>query len=91
MITDNLITMANQIGSFFESYPDKDEASREIASHLARFWAPRMRLALLAHVDTNDGLGLHGAVLDAIRTHRAQLMLRADFKPDNRSETPLAA
>ncbi|HEV7816426.1 MAG TPA: formate dehydrogenase subunit delta [Janthinobacterium sp.] len=85
MKTDHLVTMANQIGSFFESYPDQHEAATEIANHLARFWAPRMRLALLAHVDGSNGDGLHDTVLAAIRSHRAQLMPRADFKPDLRA------
>jgi formate dehydrogenase subunit delta len=51
MKTDKLVTMANQIGTFFESYPDRDEAMREIASHLQRFWAPRMRAELMRHLE----------------------------------------
>ena len=36
MKAENLVTMANQIGAFFESYPDRAEASSEIAGHLRR-------------------------------------------------------
>jgi formate dehydrogenase subunit delta len=79
MNTEHLVTMANQIGGFFESYPDQDEAAREIASHLQRFWAPRMRIALLGHVDASNGDGLHETVLASIRVHRAQLMPRAEY------------
>jgi formate dehydrogenase subunit delta len=45
-----LIRMANQIGSFFEAMPDAEQAARDVAAHLRRFWEPRMRTALLAHV-----------------------------------------
>jgi formate dehydrogenase subunit delta len=65
--------MANQIGSFFESYPDQVEASAEIANHLRKFWEPRMRRAMLKHVDEHQGEGLDAIVLAAIRTHRQSL------------------
>lgn len=72
MNIENLVTMANQIGTFFESYPDQEEASNEIASHLRRFWAPRMRTQLYAHIDTEDGAGLAPNVLAAIAEHRGE-------------------
>jgi formate dehydrogenase subunit delta len=31
MNIDQLVTMANQIGSFFKSYPDQEKAKEEIA------------------------------------------------------------
>ncbi len=77
MNIDNLVTMANQIGSFFESYPDKAEASTEISGHLRRYWAPRMRGQLLVHVDEQHGEGLSPIVLTSIREHRAQLVAPA--------------
>lgn len=73
MKVDNLVTMANQIGTFFESYPDRAEASGEIAGHLRRFWAPRMRSQLLLHVDQQQGDGLSPLVLSSITDHRALL------------------
>lgn len=72
MNIDNLVTMANQIGTFFASYPDKQEASSEIASHLQRFWAPRMRSQLYEHIDRQDGEGLAPIVLSAIAAHRGE-------------------
>ena len=72
MNIDHLVTMANQIGTFFASYPDRDEASAEIASHLKRFWAPRMRQQLYAHIDAEDGAGLAPLVLAAIAEHRGE-------------------
>jgi len=68
----NLVKMANQIGEFFGSYTDENEAMAEIASHLKKFWAPRMREQLLAHVEAG-GEGLQEIVLRAVRTHRGAL------------------
>jgi len=48
MDTARLVDMANRIGQFFEGMPDAAQAGREIAQHLRRFWAPQMRLELLA-------------------------------------------
>jgi formate dehydrogenase subunit delta len=74
MHIDNLIKMANQIGGFFEAMPDRDEALADIASHLKRFWEPRMRRALLAHVDATDGGdGIIPIVQAAVARHREKL------------------
>ncbi|TWI61199.1 formate dehydrogenase delta subunit [Pseudoduganella lurida] len=70
MNIDNLVTMANQIGSFFASFPDREEAHTGIATHLQRYWAPRMLVRLYEHVDGTHGAGLDVIVLDAIRLHR---------------------
>lgn len=71
---DNLITMANQIGSFFETMPDRHQASEDIALHLKRFWEPRMRRSLLQYVDEQGGAGLKEIVLDALRSHKASIL-----------------
>lgn len=68
---DNLIRMANQIGIFFESMPDRQEALDGVATHLKKFWDPRMRQALLQHVDRADAGGIRDIVLAAIRERRA--------------------
>lgn len=74
MDIDKLVTMANQIGTFFASYPDREEARTEIANHLQRFWAPRMRNQLYLHIDTHAGdrSGLAPLVLASIAAHRSQ-------------------
>lgn len=69
MDTDNLVHMANRIGEFFQSMPDAEEASSEIALHLRKFWEPRMRNALLAHVDAG-GSGLLPLVQGAVQRLR---------------------
>ena len=72
MQIETLVHMANQIGQFFEAMPDRDEALEGVAQHVHRFWEPRMRRELLAHVDAG-GEGLAPLVLDAIALHRAEL------------------
>ena len=69
MNVDNLVSMANQIGQFFEAMPDRTEALDGISSHLKKFWAPRMRLALTDHWQHHDGIGLSPIVVDALTAH----------------------
>ena len=49
MNIDNLVSMANQIGEFFDAMPDREEALDGITSHIRKFWAPRMRQQLTAY------------------------------------------
>jgi len=74
MHIDNLVHMANRIGEFFQTMPNREEARREIAQHLRKFWEPRMRRALLEHLDDAGGDGLLEIVRDAVREHRDALM-----------------
>jgi formate dehydrogenase subunit delta len=58
MNVEHLVHMANQIEDFFRSEPDRSLAIEGIAVHLKRYWDPRMRTALVAHVaDGGAGLG----------------------------------
>src|ERR1700744_4858939 len=61
---DRLIYMANQIGKFFESQ-GHDKAVPGIADHIHKFWDPRMRKAIFAHLDAG-GAGLAPDVRDAL-------------------------
>ena len=63
-----LVYMANQIGTFFKSQ-DLDTASAKIADHITKFWDPRMRKAILAHLDAG-GAGLDPTTRQAIETLR---------------------
>ncbi len=69
----HLCRMANQIGQFYRSLPNRPEALTSTATHLRRFWDPRMRRELLAHVDEQGGAGLEDFVMDAITANRAML------------------
>ncbi|HNA28661.1 MAG TPA: formate dehydrogenase subunit delta [Thiobacillaceae bacterium] len=73
-----LIQMANQIGAFFDAEPERDLARKGIAEHLARFWEPRMRALLLAHLDDKAGEGLHALVREALAEHRTRLERRRE-------------
>ena len=53
---------------------DRQASLEEIAAHLRRFWEPRMRAALLAHLDREAGAGLSDIVLDSLRTHRDRIV-----------------
>jgi formate dehydrogenase subunit delta len=67
MDIDNLVHMANRIAEFFEAMPDQAEAREGVAQHLQRYWEPRMRRELVAHVQANQGAGLRPLVLAAVR------------------------
>lgn len=74
MHIESLVRMANQIGAFFEAMPDREEALDGIAQHLKKFWDPRMRRELLAHLQADAaGAGLHPIVVEAVRKHRQLL------------------
>jgi formate dehydrogenase subunit delta len=64
MSPDKLVYMANQIGKFFVSQGE-DEAAPLIADHLTKFWDPRMRKAIIAHL-AEGGAGLDPAVREAV-------------------------
>ena len=64
MSPEKLVYMANQIGQFFASQ-GADAAVAGTAEHIKKFWDPRMREAILLHLD-RGGDGLHPAVRAAI-------------------------
>jgi formate dehydrogenase subunit delta len=66
MSPDRLVYMANQIGAFFKSQ-GQGTAVPGIAEHIRKFWDPRMRKAILAHLDAG-GSGLDPSVRDALET-----------------------
>lgn len=63
---DRLVYMANQIGKFFTSQGG-GKAVPGIADHIKKFWDPRMRSAILAHLEAG-GAGLDPEVKDAVTT-----------------------
>ena len=64
--------MANQIATFFRSYPH-EEAVAGVHEHIVAFWSPRMRQDLLAHADQHpDGLDpLVAEAVHALSTGRS--------------------
>ena len=57
MSTERLVQMANDIGHFFAAEPQRSDAIAGIANHIQRFWDPRMRRQILAHLQAG-GEGL---------------------------------
>lgn len=57
MDVERLVTMANDIGNFFASEADRQAGVAGVADHLRKFWDPRMRKQLIAHLQSG-GAGL---------------------------------
>jgi len=64
MSADKLVMMANQIGRFFAPQ-HRGDAVAAIADHIEKFWDPRMRAAIVAHLAAG-GAGLDGPVREAV-------------------------
>lgn len=67
MSSDNLIKMANQIGQYFATEPDKAQAVRGVYQHMKNFWTPAMCRDLLAWETKHPDAALHPLVLEALK------------------------
>jgi formate dehydrogenase subunit delta len=65
MRVERLVAMANDIGAFFRAEPDPTEAAKGVASHMQRFWDPRMRRQIVAHLKSG-GAGLDEPARSAV-------------------------
>ena len=63
LVMQKLIRMANQIATFFLSQPE-DIRAEGVATHINKFWEPRMRRHLFEHLD-HGGEGLLPLVVQA--------------------------
>jgi formate dehydrogenase subunit delta len=81
-----LAQMANDIGNFFRSEPDHEDAITGIANHISRYWTKRMREKLAAHLQ-HLGLGQSGldplplAALQRLQTPKAGTPVPAPKEP----------
>ena len=91
MNVPKLVKMANQIAAFFEGEPEPAAVLDGIASHLCRFWDPRMRRELLAAVDAGTADGLRPSVHDSLRAHRVRVAPRNGDKQLTEPDIPMAA
>ncbi len=66
MNIEHLVSMANDIGNFFDGEFGKYESPSNIALHISRYWDPRMRSQIIAHV-AEGGEGLSPTALAAIK------------------------
>ncbi len=75
MSPEKLVKMANEIAAFFEAEPDPAARLDGIAGHLKRFWDPRMRQALLRHLEEHPANPeLKPVVVETLKTHRELLL-----------------
>ncbi|KWV44325.1 MULTISPECIES: formate dehydrogenase subunit delta [Rhizobium] len=58
-----LVYMANQIATFFKTQPES-EAAQGVATHINKFWEPRMRRQLFEIME-REGNGLSPLVVQA--------------------------
>jgi formate dehydrogenase subunit delta len=66
MDIERLVAMANDIAAFFDSDPDKNAAAEGVRNHLVKFWEPRMRREIQAHVE-RGGTGLSATAREGVR------------------------
>ena len=66
MNTDLMIKMLNEISAFFDAETDKEQAARDVKSHVRRYWEPRMRAQLLEYFEQRKGVGLSDLALKAV-------------------------
>ena len=67
MNIEHLVSMANDIGDFFDGDLGPKEAPASIALHISRYWEPRMRAAIIGHA-ADGGVGLSASALAAVKS-----------------------
>jgi formate dehydrogenase subunit delta len=66
MDIEHLVTMANDIANFFHGASDPEHPpASNVATHLRRFWDPRMRKQIIAHY-RSGGEGLNDIAREAV-------------------------
>ena len=66
MNIDHMIKMANEITSFWEGEVGQDKAANEVATHLKRYWEPRMRGQMIGYFEQRQGAGLNDVAKAAV-------------------------
>ena len=66
MHIEHLVTMANDIAAFFNKAADQGEAARSVATHLHRYWDPRMRKKIVEH-QQSGGAGLSDLAREGVK------------------------
>ena len=72
MNIDLLIKMANQISEFFQGVTDPKQAAADVATHLTRYWDPRMRKQIVAYCEERHGAGLTDTAIGGIQILKQQ-------------------
>ena len=66
MNAERLVAMANDIANFFAAEPDREIAIEGIRNHLQRFWEPRMRRQIIAHMQAYGSSDLSSLAAAAV-------------------------
>jgi formate dehydrogenase subunit delta len=66
MNVERLVDMVNDIANYFASEPDHAAAVSGVATHLRRFWEPRMRRQIIAHLEAG-GHGLSDLAREGVQ------------------------
>jgi formate dehydrogenase subunit delta len=74
MNAHHLVKMVNEISAFWEGEAGPENAAKAVATHLRRYWDPRMRREIVAHYHAGAG-GLCDTARDAVA------LLAADAPP----------
>jgi len=72
MNIDHLIKMANEITAFWLGEVGEEAAVAEVATHLRRYWEPRMRAQMITYYEQRQGAGLHEVARKAVGQLAAQ-------------------
>jgi formate dehydrogenase subunit delta len=73
MQAEHLVSMANDIAAFFNKAADPGEAARSVATHLHRYWDPRMRKKIIEH-QQSGGAGLNDLAREAVNILAQELI-----------------
>jgi formate dehydrogenase subunit delta len=83
MNVHHLVKMINEISAFWEGEAGAANAPKSIATHLQRYWDPRMRRQIVAHYRAGGG-GLCDAAREAVALV-AQQFPAAEAAPPSQS------
>jgi formate dehydrogenase subunit delta len=65
MNAHHLVKMINEISAFWEGEAGAENAPKSVATHLQRYWDPRMRRQIVAHYRAGAG-GLCDTAREAV-------------------------
>ena len=80
MNIDHMIKMANEISSFWQGEVGEAAAATEVATHLKRYWEPRMRAQMITYYEERHGAGLNDVALKAVQLLATQAAQAAQTK-----------
>ena len=58
MNAERMAEMVNDIANFFAAEPDRSAAVNGVCDHLRKYWEPRMRRQIIAHVRDHGAAGM---------------------------------